>query len=108
MLRMRCNSDNRCHRLALTPLCFLWQRDQTELLQEMLDSSLEAVIIKVAGIGLTTDHLGKSLGHMQRILKTLVFFLSFFQALWDSIANCSIRIRRMVCTYVVKEGNMKL
>jgi diphthine-ammonia ligase len=65
------NSDNSCQRLSLTPLCFLWQREQSDLLQEMLAFGLEAVLIKVAGIGLTSKHLGKSLGEMQSVLLRL-------------------------------------
>jgi diphthine-ammonia ligase len=56
----------------LTPLCYLWQRDQRELLSEMIDAGMDAIIIKVAGIGLTVDHLGKSLADMQPTLLKLV------------------------------------
>ena len=61
-----------CQRLSLTPLSYLWQRDQAELLSEMIASGVEAVFIKVAGIGLTTKHLGKTLTEMQPTLTTLV------------------------------------
>ena len=61
-----------CQRLSLTPLSYLWQRDQAELLSEMIASGVEAVLIKVAGIGLTTKHLGKTLTEMQPTLTTLV------------------------------------
>ena len=49
----------------------MWQRDQKELLGEMIDAGLVAVIIKVAGIGLSTKHLGKTLGEMQPTLLKL-------------------------------------
>jgi hypothetical protein len=65
-------SQRSCHRLSLTPLCYLWQRDQGELLSEMIDSGMEAILIKVAGIGLTVKHLGKSLSDMQETLIKLV------------------------------------
>lgn len=65
-----------CRRLGLTPLCYLWQRDQEELLSEMIQAGMEAVLIKVAGIGLTTKHLGKTLAQMQPTLLKLVCFLS--------------------------------
>ncbi len=61
-----------CQRLSLTPLSYLWQRDQAELLSEMIAAGMEAVLIKVAGIGLTTKHLGKTLSEMQPTLTTLV------------------------------------
>lgn len=61
-----------CERLSLTPLSYLWQRDQAELLSEMIAAGMHAVLIKVAGIGLTTRHLGKTLSEMQSTLVTLV------------------------------------
>ncbi|POW07953.1 hypothetical protein PSTT_07875, partial [Puccinia striiformis] len=60
-----------CHRLNLTVLAFLWQRDQAELLCEMVEAPVEAVLIKIAGIGLVPNHLGKSLGEMEPILNNL-------------------------------------
>ena len=38
-------------RLGLKCLTYLWQRDQDELLQEMIDSHVDAVLIKVAALG---------------------------------------------------------
>ncbi|KAI9066739.1 hypothetical protein FKP32DRAFT_1645143 [Trametes sanguinea] len=67
----RVRVEHVCRRLGLTPLCYLWQRDQEELLLEMIDAGLEAVLIKVAGIGLTARHLGKTLAEMQSILLKL-------------------------------------
>ena len=69
----------RCRRLGLTPLCYLWQRDQDELLDEMVNNDVEAIIIKVAGIGLKPAHLGKSLSEMQTKLRELVCFLEVTQ-----------------------------
>ncbi|KAF9495435.1 hypothetical protein BDN71DRAFT_1495916 [Pleurotus eryngii] len=61
----RVRVEHVCRRLNLTPLCYLWQRDQRELLAEMVEAGLEAVLIKVAGIGLKPEHLGKTLAQMQ-------------------------------------------
>lgn len=61
-----------CQRLSLTALSYLWQRNQAELLSEMIAAGMEAILIKVAGIGLTTEHLGKSLSEMQPTLTRLV------------------------------------
>lgn len=44
-------SIHRCQRLGLTSLAYLWRRDQEELLKEMIDSQLTAVLIKVASLG---------------------------------------------------------
>ena len=48
-----------CLRLGLTPLAFLWQRDQTELLREMISAGMESVLIKVACLGLDKRYLGR-------------------------------------------------
>jgi hypothetical protein len=37
----------RCERLGLVSLAYLWQRDQKELLQEMTEVPIDAVLIKV-------------------------------------------------------------
>ncbi|KAK0490842.1 hypothetical protein IW261DRAFT_1434391 [Armillaria novae-zelandiae] len=55
-------------RLSLFVLCYLWQRPQDELLSEMIDAKMNAVLIKVAGIGLAKEHLGKSLREMKPLL----------------------------------------
>ncbi|KAL1722389.1 hypothetical protein EV715DRAFT_193280 [Schizophyllum commune] len=67
----RVRVEHVCRRLGLTALCYLWQRDQGESLSEMVEAGLEAVLIKVAGIGLTTKHLGKTLREMQPTLVKL-------------------------------------
>ncbi len=58
-------------------MSYLWQRNQAELLSEMIAAGMEAVLIKVAGIGLTTEHLGKSLSEMQSTFTRLVRRASF-------------------------------
>ncbi|PVG03618.1 hypothetical protein CPB86DRAFT_772005 [Serendipita vermifera] len=67
----RMRVEHVCRRLGLTSLSYLWQRDQKSLLQEMVDSGVDAVLIKVAGIGLKPIHLGRSLAQMQQILLNL-------------------------------------
>ena len=55
------------------PLAYLWRRDQTELLHEMIESGVEAVIIKVAAMGLKpTPHLGMPLSKIYPIMLNLV------------------------------------
>ncbi|KAJ6486394.1 hypothetical protein C8R47DRAFT_521061 [Mycena vitilis] len=61
----RVRVEHVCRRLSLTPLCYLWQRDQGELMTEMIAAGMEAILIKVAGIGLTVKHLGKTLTQME-------------------------------------------
>ena len=48
----RARVENVCTRLELTCLAYLWQRDQKELLAEMIEAGLTAVVIKVAAIGI--------------------------------------------------------
>lgn len=57
--------DNVCERLGLTSLAYMWRRDQTELLAEMIENGLTAMIIKVACIGLDGRHVGKTLAQIQ-------------------------------------------
>lgn len=55
-----------CARLGLISLAYLWQRDQAELLQEMLDCQVDAIVVKVATLGLDpSKHLGKSIRQLQ-------------------------------------------
>jgi diphthamide synthase (EF-2-diphthine--ammonia ligase) len=41
-------------------------------MSEMIGAGMHAIIIKVAGIGLAPNHLGKTLGEMQPTLVKLV------------------------------------
>ncbi|GFT87989.1 diphthine--ammonia ligase [Nephila pilipes] len=62
----RLRVENVCKRLGLQMLAYLWHRDQAELLQEMIDSKMHAIIIKVAAIGLDPKiHLGMTLEEIQ-------------------------------------------
>ncbi|XP_051166123.1 uncharacterized protein LOC127284629 [Leptopilina boulardi] len=61
----RLRVENVCKRLGLVSLSYLWQRNQEELLNEMIQCSVNAILIKVACLGLDLKHLGKSLMEMQ-------------------------------------------
>ncbi|GAA5907652.1 hypothetical protein JCM6882_008939 [Rhodosporidiobolus microsporus] len=67
----RVRVEHVCQRLGLTPIAYLWERDQKELLGEMVEAGMECVLVKVAGAGLQVDHLGKTLGEMQPTLHRL-------------------------------------
>lgn len=54
-----------CSRLGLTSLAFLWEREQVALLDEIISSGIEAVIIKTAVLGLDKRHLGRSLSDIR-------------------------------------------
>jgi diphthine-ammonia ligase len=61
--------ENVCERLGLTSLAYLWSRNQRSLLEDMINSGLDAVLIKVACMGLDPHvHLGKSLSDLKDYL----------------------------------------
>jgi len=70
-----------CARLGLVPLAYLWERDQKDLLADMVHAGIESVLVKVAGAGLGVEHLGKSLQQMQptllKLVRSLFLCLSF-------------------------------
>ena len=53
-----------CSRLGLASLAFLWQRSQRELLREMVAAGVDAILVKVASMGLKPAHLGRSVGSL--------------------------------------------
>lgn len=54
-----------CDRLGgLKMLAYLWQQEQVPLLKDMVRDGVEAVLIKVAALGLDQGDLGKSLKEM--------------------------------------------
>lgn len=67
----RLRVENAASRVGLLSLAPMWRRSQAELLDEMIEAGVEAVIIKVAGIGLNHSHLGKSLADLRPILLAL-------------------------------------
>ncbi|KAF9585953.1 hypothetical protein BGW38_010811 [Lunasporangiospora selenospora] len=60
----RIRVENVCGRLGLVALSYLWQRNQEELLYEMAQAGVNAVLIKIAAIGLKKQHLSQSIGDM--------------------------------------------
>ena len=57
--------ENICERLGLTSLAYLWQREQNELLSEMIANNMNSVIVKVCCIGLEKEDLLKSLKELK-------------------------------------------
>jgi len=55
----------------MTSLAYLWHREQTQLLREMIDWPIKAVVIKVASYGLRLDCLGKELGQLEGLFAKL-------------------------------------
>lgn len=55
----RARVANVCNRLGVEMLAYLWHRNQSELLREMVDRAVRAIVIKVAAMGLDPRrHLG--------------------------------------------------
>lgn len=63
--------ENLCARLSIGMLAYLWNVDQDELLQRMIDDNFNAILIKVACIGLGKSDVGKSIKEMQPKLRLL-------------------------------------
>ncbi|XP_062502615.1 uncharacterized protein LOC134179699 [Corticium candelabrum] len=58
----RTRVENVCARLGLQCFSYLWHRDQSELMQEMLAVGMDAMVIKTAALGLEPrKHLGKTI-----------------------------------------------
>lgn len=53
-----------CNRLGLISFAPLWERDQKELVQEMVDNKMDAILVRVATEGLKKEHLGKTISDM--------------------------------------------
>ena len=61
----RVRAENVCARLGVKLLSPLWGREQSALLKEMIDAGIEAILIKVAVLGLEpSKHLGKTIAQM--------------------------------------------
>merc|ERR1719265_1824231 len=57
----RLRVENVCSRLGLKVLAFMWRQEQELLLKQMIAAGLDARIAKVASMGLSAKHVGKSI-----------------------------------------------
>eukprot|EP00921_Rhytidocystis_pertsovi_P026867 GHVQ01043305.1.p1 GENE.GHVQ01043305.1~~GHVQ01043305.1.p1 ORF type:complete len:222 (-),score=30.62 GHVQ01043305.1:321-986(-) len=57
----RLRAQNVCDRLNLQLLAPLWQTPQAELLQNIIDDGIDAIVVKTAAMGLNENHIGKSI-----------------------------------------------
>ncbi|EGG21287.1 endoribonuclease L-PSP domain-containing protein [Cavenderia fasciculata] len=68
----RIRVENVCSRLGFTSFCYLWRREEDQLLRDMIDSKMGAILIKTASMGLVpSKHLMKTIDQMYPILKVL-------------------------------------
>lgn len=61
----RTRVENVCQRLGLLSLAYLWNRDQSDLLDEMIKAGMDAVLVKACSMGLDHRHCGKSIAELQ-------------------------------------------
>lgn len=67
----RLRVENVCDRLGLISLSYIWQKDQAELLDAMIDNQLDARLVKIACIGLKHNFLMKSISELRDELHRL-------------------------------------
>ena len=61
-----------CSRLGLVSLAYMWHQPQAALLRAMVSGGVDAILIKVAAMGLEPRrHLGASLAAMEPHLHSL-------------------------------------
>ena len=69
---MRVRAVQVCGRLGLVSLAYMWHQPQAALLEGMVSCGLEAVLVKVAALGLDpTRHLGQRIDAMRMHLHAL-------------------------------------
>jgi diphthine-ammonia ligase len=57
----RIRVEHVCEQLGLSSIAMLWQRPQLDLVQDMISNGFEAILVKIASMGLTQQHLGKTI-----------------------------------------------
>lgn len=57
--------ENLCERLDMVSLALLWEVDQKELLNNMIESGMKSILIKVASYGLSKKNLNKTIEEMK-------------------------------------------
>lgn len=68
----RLRIEHVCQRLGLVSISYLWQAEQLPLLERMLSCGMEVILVKVAGVGLGVDLVGKDLRDLMPLLRRLV------------------------------------
>jgi diphthine-ammonia ligase len=68
----RLRIEHVCARLGLVSISYLWQATQLPLLERMLECGMEVILVKVAGVGLGIDLVGKNLREIMPLLRRLV------------------------------------
>lgn len=71
----------------------------------MANAGVNAILIKVAAIGLKATHLGKSIGQMYPFLCKMVRITFLIKK--NATNHQKLRMICMICIFVEKEENMK-
>jgi hypothetical protein len=90
----------------LVSISYLWQAAQLPLLEKMLGCGMEVILVKVAGVGLGIDLVGKNLREIMPLLRRLVSFISTKD--WMECSGADDRNHDMVRIQRAKEGNTRL
>jgi len=98
----RLRIEHVCQRLGLVSISYLWQASQLPLLERMLACGMEVILVKVAGVGLGIDLVGKNLREVMPLLRRLVSSLLTLSEVWVDGRN-----RAMGVTQQVKEVNTR-
>ena len=85
---------DRCSRLNLTAVCYLWQRDQSELLSEMIENGMKCILVKVAAMGLKVQNLGKGLSTMHAHFEKMHTLCGLHVCGEGNVSCCSFIILR--------------
>jgi diphthine-ammonia ligase len=60
----RLRVEHVCDRLGLTSLAYMWQRPQQQLLRTMVERGVDAIVVKVAAMGLQPAQLGRTIAEL--------------------------------------------
>ena len=101
----RLRIEHVCQRLGLVSISYLWQASQLPLLERMLACGMEVILVKVAGVGLGIDLVGKNLREVMPLLRRLVSSLNTLHT--SSEAWLDERNHAMGVTQQVKEVNTR-
>ena len=101
----RLRIEHVCQRLGLVSISYLWQASQLPLLERMLACGMEVILVKVAGVGLGIDLVGKNLREVMPLLRRLVSSLLTLHS--SSEAWVDGRNHAMGVTQQVKEVNTR-
>ena len=98
MICSLCFLISRCSRLGLSSLAYLWRRDQSELLSEMISAGIEAVLIKVAAMGMQACYIfPKKHSYKHFFFKYWYFY--YLQYYYHLRHNFILQIRKILCLH---------